>query len=311
MKESPIIIENLSKWYGDVRGISGINLEIDKGITGLVGPNASGKTTLLNLICGLLIPSYGKVKIFGEEAFTGTNFKQHLGVAGQKESLYPFMTVLEFVTKFTQLQGFLKHDARKRAQKAIEQVRLTKKIDKKIYTLSKGMRQCLKIAQAIAHDPKILLLDEILNGCDPLVKHYIKNLLIEMEEKNTLILLSSHNLKEMESLTEKVAVIDRGKLVAHGKINELQEFLEKDNHWVSIEGSNIRKLGQILLSYPDVVEIKFVTEDSLQVKTKDPIKFYKRFPSIICSKEHFDIKKIVPTNQNLQALFQNLTGVFN
>lgn len=304
--KSVIVTKNLSKWYGDVRGVSGIHLEIGSGIIGLVGPNAAGKTTLLHLIAGLLKPSQGSLSILGENAFTGTHFRRQLGFAPQKEALYPFMTVFEFVTTLTELHGFSQKEAREKALVAIEKVRLTHKREARLDTLSKGMKQCAKLAQAIAHDPKILLLDETLMGCDPLVKFYLKNLLKEMAGKGVTVILASHNLKEMELLTEQVIILDRGKVVAYGKVDELQKYMKSQQHKLLISGRGLRALARDLVSYDDVVDIE-IAENSLVVNTVHSEEFYKRLPRLVCE-GNYEVEKVVPINQNLEALFRFLIG---
>lgn len=305
MTEPSIIANQLSKWYGEVRGVIGINLEVKPGITGLVGPNGAGKTTLLNLMCGLLIPSQGAVKILGEPAFTGTNYRRFLGVVTQKEAVYPFMTVLDFVTMLAQLHGFSFTEAQQRAKQAICQVQLEHKTHQKIYALSKGMRQCLKLAQAIAHDPKILLLDELFTGCDPLVKHQLKQLLLDMASRGTTILLSSHNLKEMESLTDEVVIIHCGKVAAQGKISQLQQQFKHNEHKVLIEGKDLRPFAQQLFQFPDIVSVELRSNDRLTIETNDAEAFYQRLPEIVV-KGNFWIEKVQSLDQDLQALFRYL-----
>lgn len=310
MMTEKVILEakNLSKWYGDVRGILGVNLEIPKGITGLVGSNAAGKTTLLHLIAGLLKPSQGEVLVLGENSFSGTHFRRHLGLCPQKEALYQNITVFEFVSILTELHGFSSREARQKAIQAIEKVRISHKLNQKIETLSKGMRQCVKLAQAIAHDPEILLLDEVLTGCDPLVKHHLKELFKEMESQGATILITSHNLKEMEALTDQVVILDRGKMVAHGKIAELQKQAKKQENRVSIEGENLRSLACTLLSFQDVTGIEIQEDDrNILVSTKDFESFSLRLPRLLTEKD-YRIKKIMPVTQNLESLFRFLVG---
>ncbi|NUM35143.1 MAG: ABC transporter ATP-binding protein [Candidatus Brocadiae bacterium] len=305
-EQAVIVTKNLSKWYGDVRGILGVSLEIPKGITGLVGSNAAGKTTLLHLISGLLKPSQGEVQVLGESAFDGTHFRRQLGLCPQKEALYQHTTVLEFVSILTELHGFSPKEAKKKAQEAIEKVRLSHKIHQKIETLSKGMRQCVKLAQAIAHKPGILLLDEVLTGCDPLVKHHLKALFHEMAQEGATILITSHNLKELEELTDKIVVLDRGKMIAHGKISELQKQSKKQKNQISIEGENLRSLACDLLSYNDITGIE-IQEKGILVHTQDFEAFSLRLPGLFSEKD-YKIKKIMPVTQNLESLFRFLVG---
>jgi len=308
MKQANIRTKSLSKWYGDVRGVSGINLEIEKGIIGLVGPNSAGKSTLINLICGLLAPSQGNVEILGEQAFGGIHFRRHVGVASQKESIYPFMTVLEFVTSLTQLHGFCKKEAKQLAISAIEKVQISHKLHQKAKTLSKGMRQSLKLAQAIAHHPKILLLDEILTGCDPLVKHHIKKLLREMAHEGATILLTSHNLKEIELLTDHVIILDRGKVVAHGTIEALQQRLKKENHSLRIHGRELRSLARKLLEHSETLEIRLTrSEQELFVTTTNAEMLYSYLTEIIVCNNYW-VEKIIPVDHNLESLFRQLVG---
>lgn len=305
MSEATIITKQLSKWYGEVRGVIGISLEIKPGIIGLVGPNGAGKTTLLNLMCGLLAPSQGSVEILGEPAFTGTHYRRFLGVVTQKEAIYPFMTVLDFITMMTRLHGFSLSESRTRAEKAIEEVLLGHKMHQKIYSLSKGMRQCLKLAQAIAHDPKILLLDELFTGCDPLVKHQLKQLLLEMANRQATILLSSHNLKEMELLTNEVVIIHCGKVAAQGKIADLQQQLKHNEHRVLIEGKELRQFAKKLFEFPDIVSLELRDEKHLTVETIDTTAFYQRLPELVVQ-GNFWIDRVQSLDQDLQSLFRYL-----
>ncbi len=299
---------NLSKWYGQVMGINDVTLKIGSGITGLLGPNGAGKSTLLKLMVGILKPSKGEVKVFGEDVWNNTDIKRIIGYCSDNDSFYENMTGLQFVTSLMQLNGYSKPMAEQRALSAIQIVNMLDFKDRKIASYSMGMRQRIKLAQSLVHDPELLFLDEPLNGMDPIGRHASIALIKELGAKGKSIIVSSHILYEVEAMTDNIILINNGKILAEGNIHEIRELIDEHPHNVYIKSDKERLLAEILISYDDVISIKMESGDSaIIIETNKPDLFYARLPKIILE-NGIKIEKLYSPDDNLEAVFKYLVG---
>ncbi|MGQ9608061.1 MAG: ABC transporter ATP-binding protein [bacterium] len=299
---------NLSKWYGQVMGVNDVTLKIGTGITGLLGPNGAGKSTLLKLMVGMLKPSKGEIKVFGEDVWNNTDIKRIIGYCSDKDAFYENMTGLQFVASLMQLNGYSKQEADQRALEAIQTVNMLDFKDRKIASYSMGMRQRIKLAQSIVHDPDLLFLDEPLNGMDPIGRHASIALIKELGAKGKSIIVSSHILYEVEAMTDNVILINNGRILAEGNIHEIRELIDEHPHNVYIKSDKERLLASILMAYDDVVSIKMEPEDSAMIiETNKPDSFYARLPKIILE-NGIKIEKLYSPDDNLEAVFKYLVG---
>lgn len=298
----------LSKWYGQVIGVNDITLNLDSGVTGLLGPNGAGKSTLLKLMVGLLKPSKGSITVLGEYVWNNSELKRRVGYCPEQDSFYETMTGFQFVVSLARLNGYSRQEAEERALKSIEAVNLMDNKDKKIGAYSKGMRQRIKLAQALLHDPELLFLDEPLSGMDPMGRRATIQLVRELGANGRSVIVSSHILHEVEAMTENILLINYGRILAEGKVREIRELIDEHPHNVYIDCSKPRLLASILVEYEDVASVKLGMEDgALIIETIKPDDFYSRLPKIILEND-IKVQNLHSPDDNLQAVFRYLVG---
>ena len=300
--------EKLSKWYGNVLGLSDVTLKIEPGITGLLGPNGAGKSTFLKLITGQITPKIGSVKVKGEDIRNNYAIFSKIGFCPEQDSFYEDMSGWVFLNNLLQLFHFSSEESEARAVKALEFVELLDDKDRNIRSYSRGMRQRLKFAQAIAHDPNIIILDEPLNGLDPLGRRKIIRLVKTFAEEGKTIIVSSHVLPEIESMTRKIILIHQGKIFAQGDIHYIRDLIDTHPHIVSVKCDNPRLLASKFIHQDFVLNISFGHEgDSLQLETSNRDKFFGHLPSLVVNNK-INILEITSPDDNLQAVFDYLIG---
>ncbi len=306
---SPVItIQNLSKWYGQVLGLNDVTVFIYSGITGLLGPNGAGKSTLLKILTGQIRPRIGDVRIKGQEIWDNPDLMKQIGYCPEQDSFYDDMTGLEFVRTLLQLSDYNRTDAQNKAEQVMKTVDLADVQNRRIKTYSKGMRQRVKIAQSLAHDPEILILDEPLLGTDPLGRQQIIELLLNLEKMGKTILVSSHILHEIERLTDQILLINHGRLLAQGQVHEIRGLIDKHPHSIWIETKEPRRLARILIDMDFVSSVRlYLTPLGLFVETPQPEEFYTKIPKILL-KEGIRITHMGSTDDNLDAVFRYLVG---
>jgi ABC-2 type transport system ATP-binding protein len=298
----------LSKWYGQVIGVNDITLEIGSGITGLLGPNGAGKTTLLNLMVGLLKPSSGSMKVLGEPIWNNPDLNRRIGYCPEQDAFYYNMTGFQFVTNMAMLDGYSRKEAENRALETIEIVDLLENKDRKIGAYSKGMRQRIKLAQSLIHDPELLFFDEPLNGMDPIGRRSSIKLVRELGKEGRSVIVSSHILYEIEAMTNSILLINNGRILAEGNVHEIRELIDEHPHNVYIRCSKPRLLASILVSYEDVASVKLGEEDdTLVIETVKPDDLYSRLPEIILEND-IKVEDLHSPDDNLQAVFRYLVG---
>lgn len=302
--ETVIAARRLSLWYGQVIGVNDISLDIGKGVIGLLGPNGAGKSTFMKLLTGQLKPSTGTVAVGGEILWNNPNVFSRLGFVPEQDAFYEEMTGLGFVTYLTRLQGFDAAEAEQRAMASLKRMDLEKQQNRRISEYSKGMRQRVKIAQALAHDPDILLLDEPLNGTDPIGRRAIIELIKELGEAGKTVIVSSHILHEVEHMTTNIVLINKGRIVADGNIYRIREMIDEHPHRIFVDASDSRALAALLAKYDDVVSIEFA-DGGIHVATRAPDACYTRIPALALE-HNLQIHRIASPDNNLMAVFRYL-----
>ncbi len=299
-------MKNLSKWYDQVMAVNDVTLNIYTGVTGLLGPNGAGKTTLIKLIAGLLKPNKGEIKVFGEHIWNNYIINQRIGYCPDHDAFYETMTGFQFLMNLAMLNSFDRAKAENRALELLKIVDMIDKKDKKIATYSKGMKQRIKLAQALLHYPDLILLDEPLSGMDPLGRHNTIELIRQLEQDGKSVIVSSHILYEIEAMTDNIILINNGRILAEGDVHEIRELIDRHPHNVYINCNNPRLLASILIQYDDIISANISKEDSaLIVETTEPDKFYSRLPVIILEND-IEVEDLHSPDDNLQAVFKYL-----
>jgi ABC-2 type transport system ATP-binding protein len=239
--------EHLSKWYGQVIGLNDVTLTIGRGVTGLLGPNGAGKSTLLKLLTGQLKPSKGSVRILGEPVWGNAAIYLRMGVCPEQDAFYDRMTGHEWVTSLLRLQGLGEREATDTAFSALEQVDLNDAANKRIGAYSKGMRQRVKLAQAIAHSPELLILDEPLSGMDPLARRKTIRMLRNWAAEGRNVIVSSHILHEVEALTSDILLMHHGRVLAEGNVHQMRDLIDEHPHTVCMRTNQPRALARYLV----------------------------------------------------------------
>jgi ABC-2 type transport system ATP-binding protein len=303
-----IVFEDVSKFYGEVLGVNRVNLALDPGITGLVGPNGSGKTTLFNLATGLLRPSRGRVRVLGMPSDRPEELFHRVGYATQFDSFPKGMTGMGFVEAFLRLHGYAKPEARRLAEEAVERVGLTPAAGRKVAAYSKGMRQRIRLAQAMAHHPAVLLLDEPLNGLDPMVRSEMIALFKELAEQGLHVVVSSHVLHEVDLISDRVVLLNNGYVVAEGDIQGVRSEMQKHPTKILIRCDRPGRLAARAFEEDGVVEARMVEDGrSLLVSTRDADAFYLMLNRVVLE-EGFSVDTVLPVDEDVQSVYRYLIG---
>jgi ABC-2 type transport system ATP-binding protein len=303
---TPIVeTDHLSKWYGQVIGLNDVSLAIGAGVTGLLGPNGAGKSTLLKLITGQLKPSKGSVRILGEPVWGNPGIYLRMGLCPEQDAFYDRMTGHEWVTALLRLHGLGEREAADTAMSALEQVDLQEAANKRIGAYSKGMRQRVKLAQALAHQPELLVLDEPLSGMDPLARRKTIRLLRAWAAMGRHVIVSSHILHEVESLTSNILLMHHGRVLAEGNVHQIRDLIDEHPHTVCLRSTHSRALATTLVADDDVLSVRF-DEDAVFVQTAKPDAFYARVTEMAASNGGGGIYEITSPDDNLQAVFEYL-----
>ena len=300
-----VTTEHLSKWYGQVSGLNDVTVMVPPGITGLLGPNGAGKSTFMKLVTGQLKPSKGTIKILGEPIWANPALYHRIGFCPEQDAFYERMTGLGWVTALVALNGLEPAEAEAAARRALEAVDLLDAADKKIGAYSKGMRQRVKMAQALAHDPDVLILDEPLSGMDPLMRRRTIRLIREWGRSGKSVLVSSHILHEIESMTSNILLINNGRILAEGNVHQIRELIDTHPHSVFIRAEDPKALARALLVEDGVISMRF-EPGAVSVETARPDAFYARLTEMAASGEAGVIDEVTSPDDNLQAVFKYL-----
>jgi ABC-2 type transport system ATP-binding protein len=302
---SVITATHLSKWYGQVIGLNDVTMTVPAGITGLLGPNGAGKSTFMKLITGQLKPSIGQVEVLGQPIWRNPELYVRIGFCPEQDAFYDRMTGLDWVTALVRLNGVGDRAASELARRALEQVDLLDAAGKKIGAYSKGMRQRVKLAQALAHDPELLILDEPLAGMDPLARRKTIRLIKEWGRAGRSVVVSSHILHEIESMTSNILLINQGRILAEGNVHQIRDLIDEHPHTVYIKADRPRALAREFLADDDVLSLRF-EDNAVVVQTARPDMFYMRLTTVAASGEFGIIHEVTSPDDNLQAVFEYL-----
>jgi ABC-2 type transport system ATP-binding protein len=307
MSTAVVTAEHVSKWYGQVIGLNDVSVSVPPGVTGLLGPNGAGKSTFMKLITGQLKPSKGDVKVLGEPIWRNPHLYFQIGFCPEQDAFYERMTGLEWVRALVRLNGLADKAADEAARKAIAAVDLVEAADKKIGAYSKGMRQRIKLAQALVHDPQLLILDEPLAGMDPIGRRKTIRLIRDWGRAGKSIIVSSHILHEIESMTSNILLINNGRILAEGDVHQIRDLIDEHPHTVYVRAADPRRVARQFLddNGDDVRSLKF-EEGAVVVETGKPDAFYARLTDMAASGEFGAIEEVTSPDDNLQAVFQYL-----
>lgn len=303
-----IVFEDVSKFYGEILGVNRVNLSIAPGITSLVGPNGAGKTTLMNLMTGLLHPTRGQISINGVSPNEPEELFRHLGYCSQFDSFPRGVTGREFVNMFLSVHGYAKGDADELTMKALERVNLTDASEKKVAAYSKGMRQRVRLAQSIAHNPSVLILDEPLNGLDPMARAETIRLFRQLADEGLHLVLSSHILHEVDMMSDTVVLLNNGYVVAEGDVHGVRDEIEEHPIQILIRCDKPAVLAARVFEQAQIVEAR-IHEDhrGLFIKTRDADKFYLLLNGIV-AEGLVNVESVAPVDDDLSAVYQYLFG---
>jgi ABC-2 type transport system ATP-binding protein len=303
-----IILENVSKFYGDVLGVNRVTLNLGPGITSLVGPNGSGKTTLMNLMCGLVRPSQGKIEILGTPPDRPDELFQRVGYCTQFDAFPRGLTGFELIFAFLRLHGLEAAQAKSLSDEALERVNLTAAAHRKVAGYSKGMRQRIRLAQALAHRPTVLVLDEPLNGLDPMARAETIALFEALGRQGMHVVISSHILEEVDRISDRVVLMASGYVVAEGRIHDVRQEVKDHPVQILVRCSNPALLASNVFQQDHVVEAKVIREGGgLLVRTVDPSSFYGLLNRLV-SQGVVDVEAVAPADEDVNSIYQYLIG---
>ncbi len=308
MSGDRIVFENVSRFYGEVLGVNRINLSIPPGITGLVGPNGSGKSTLMNLMTGLIRPTRGTVRVLGMPPSESEKLFREVGYVTQYDSFPRGLTGYEFIYSYLLLHGIGHEEANRRTWPALERVGLTDAARRKVVGYSKGMRQRVKLAQALAHDPSIMVLDEPLNGLDPMARAETLALFRELGGQGKHVIVSSHILHEVDQISDQVILLSNGYVVAEGEIQGVRSEVKEHPMQILVRCNRPGELASRLFREPHIVEAKLHGDGKgLHIRTRDADRFYLGLNRVVLESD-FKIDKVAPADEDAQSVYEYLIG---
>ena len=308
MSERLILFENVSKFYGEVLGVNRVDLKIGPGITALVGPNGSGKSTMMNLMTGLLKPSQGRVRVLGSDPHGSPELFAKIGYCAQFDSFPRGVNGQQFIASYLKLHGMSTSEANERALAAIERVDLQSAGGKRVAAYSKGMRQRIRLAQAMAHDPQIMVLDEPLNGLDPMARAELIELFRELAAAGNHVIISSHILHEVDVIADQVVLINQGYIVAKGDIPEVREEMVDHPMQIMLRCQEPSKVASELFTHNHVIEVQLHEDGGgLMVRTKQANHFYLLLNDLV-SAGAIELDTVAPADDDVMAVYRYLVG---
>jgi len=302
-----IVFEDVSKFYGEILGVNRVNLSIPPGITSLVGPNGSGKTTLMNLMTGLVKPTRGRIQVLDYKIDDPENLFRVLGYSTQFDAFPKGLTGFQFVYSYLRLSGRDSESAEQLAWRAIERVNLVEAAKRKVAGYSKGMRQRIRLAQALSHDPKVLVLDEPLNGLDPLARSEMIALFRATAAAGCYVIISSHILHEVDVISDQVILLSNGYVVAEGQIQNVRSEIQEHPTQILIRCSRPRELAAKMFEYGHTIEVSIHKDErGLLLKTRDADRFYLALNDLAVN--GIEIESIAPADDDVLSVYEYLIG---
>jgi ABC-2 type transport system ATP-binding protein len=301
---STLELTNVSRWYGNVVAVNDVTMTLGPGVTGLLGPNGAGKTTVLHMMSGFLPPSQGRVVVDGNPAWRNPDVYRVLGLVAEREAVHGFLTAWEFVLASARLHKL--SDPAGAAKRALELVEMTGAQDRRMATFSKGMRQRTRVAAALVHEPRILLLDEPFNGMDPRQRLHMMGVLHALGDAGHTILFSSHILEEVEEVSGTVQVIVAGRLAASGDYRTIRRLMTHRPHVFAIRSTDDRRLAVALIAEHSVTVLE-VGKAGLTVRAGDYGAFTRALPKIAL-REGVRVRQLIPSDESLESVFSYLVA---
>jgi ABC-2 type transport system ATP-binding protein len=306
-----IIFENVSKFYGDVLGINRVNLSIPSGVTGLVGPNGSGKTTLMNLMTGLIHPTEGRISVLGISPTRPQELFRRVGYCAQFDSFPKGATGFSFIHNTLRLHGLDNREAMRLTDEALERVSMTEPAFRKVAGYSKGMRQRIRLAQAICHHPSVLVLDEPLNGLDPMARAESLELFQALGRQGLHVIISSHILHEVDKMSDQVVLISSGYVVAEGQIHTVRTEVKEHPMQILVRCSDPNLLASRVFAQDHVVEAKLNDDGKgVLVRTRDADAFYLLLNQLVVN-DNISLETVAPADDDVNSVYQYLIGSEN
>lgn len=306
MSRPVIALRNCARWYGYVLGLHETDLDIGSGITGLVGPNGAGKSTMLKLVGGLIRPSMGKIEVLGGDPFGAGGILGKIGWVPSDDAFYEDMSARRFLRYMLRLQGFSRAEADERGMRSLQRVGLEDAAQRAVKGYSKGMRQRVKLAQAIAHEPRLLIADEPLNGLDPVARRFVFELFQELRSQDVDLVVSSHVLHELEAIVDSVVLVHQGHVIAQGPVMDMRRLLIRQPRKVNLRARRARELAAALMAHGDVVSAR-VDGDEIRVETTDLEGFLRRLAETVESTAA-GLSSLDSPDASLEAVFDYMVG---
>ena len=304
--EGMIVFEGVSKFYGEILGVNRVNLAIAPGITSLVGPNGSGKTTLMNLMTGLLRPTRGTISVLGTSPHDPEKLFRKVGYCSQFDSFPRGMTGREFIEFYLSVHGYARGEVRDLTQAALERVSMQDASERKVAGYSKGMRQRIRLAQSIAHNPSVLILDEPLNGLDPMARAEIIRLFQSLAAEGLYLVISSHILHEVDMMSDSVVLMHNGYVVAEGDVHGVRDEIEEHPMQILVRCDRPQVLAARLFEHEHVIEARIHGDrQGLFVKTRRPDDFYLLLNRLV-TENNLQVESVAPADDDLNAVYQYL-----
>ncbi len=301
---STVELANTSRWYGNVVAVNDVTMTLGPGVTGLLGPNGAGKTTLLHMMSGFLAPSQGQVRVDGRPAWRNPDVYRTLGLVSEREAVHGFLSAWEFVLASAKLHRL--PDPAAAARRAIELVEMREAQDRRMQTFSKGMRQRTRVAAALVHEPRILLLDEPFNGMDPRQRLHMMGMLHTLGDAGHTILFSSHILEEVEEVSGTVQVIVAGRLAASGDYRTIRRLMTHRPHVFAIRSTDDRRLAVALVAETSVAGLD-LGKAGLTVRAGDYGAFTRALPKVAL-REGVQVRQLIPSDESLESVFSYLVA---
>ncbi len=302
-----VLIENLSKTYGKIHALSGVTLALSGGVTGILGMNGAGKSTLFKILMGKLKPSSGQVRLFGTNPWKNPAPYSRVGFVPEAEKMYDWMTAHDFIATFARLNGLTRDEAKVEADRVLDFVGLSDVAHKQIGRFSKGMRQRTKIAHALVNDPELIILDEPLQGCDPLARTTIMNVIRELGRMGRTVIVSSHILNEIERITEQIVILHYGRLLALGNLHAIRERLDNIPHRIEVGCDSPKSLAKSVIDIDSVHGIIFSNDEILSIQTHNLGDLHSNLPAAIIDGGH-KVSSIDNPDDDLESILGYLTN---
>ena len=298
--------QGLSRYHGEVVAVNDLTVDFEPGITGLLGPNGAGKTTLFRMATGLQKPSAGTIRVLGEDPWDNAKLLSRIAYVPDGQAPWPDVTGRQAVVRMGRFGGLAQPEAEAQAVAALDRVGLTAAADRLVGNYSRGMQQRLKFAFALLHKPELYLLDEPLIATDPLTRRDLVKLIRDLAREGSSVIISTHVLPDVEALTERIALMARGRLLAHGTVPEIREVLERYPRTIRIATTAPRELGIALWSLDSVLSME-TTDVGIVVRTRQPAAFYDDLQRVLETK-NVPFTSITPLDENVEAIFRYLVS---